>query len=307
MRRCFGIVALLALGACDSGASAGDTDAETDAGSSGTSTSGGGPGGGATTNPGSGDASASGAASTSDGDTTGDSNGETGLPEGNGCCDPHQGGGCEEVGVEQCVCESLPQCCVFSWNAECAELAQTRCEATCESSGDTGSSGGDTGSDTSAGSDTATGACEEPVVLELGVGEASLSGNWVATVSDVGEGDIAVLMGQPAGAVTWDVEVPCEDTWFIWVRYWEQGNDDSYFVTVDGAPAQGAIFEGDCGGGGQGYGWRLLNERGDSPCVYVQDPWAPQWEAGAHELAFSYRESIALGRIVVTNDPEYAP
>lgn len=242
------------------------------------------------------------------GETSAGSNGDTGLPDGDSCCDPHQGAGCEEAAVELCVCEALPQCCVFSWEPECAALAQARCEATCESD-ETGSGGEDTGSETGAetGSDTSQGACEEPVVLELGVGEATLTGNWTPAVSESGEGDIAVLMNAPQGAVTWDVDVPCDDTWFIWVRYWEQGNDDSYFVTLDGAPEQPAVFEGDCSAGGQGYSWRLLNERGDSPCVYLQDPWAPQWEAGLHEVAFSYRESFVLGRIVVTNDPEYTP
>lgn len=307
MQRWLGVAALVAAGACDSGASAGETDGETDGASSGAST-GVDESAGGTTDPGSGgSASASGSttgtSSTSAAETTQGSNGETGLPDGDGCCDPHEGEGCEEVAIEQCVCAALPQCCLFSWIEECADLAQSRCEATCESddSGSTGSTGSETGSDTSAE------VCDEPVVLELGVADAELTGNWVPSVSEVGEGDIAVLMGGPNGAVTWDVDVPCEDTWYIWVRYWEQGNDDSYFVTLDGAPDDPAIFEGDCSGAGQGYDWRLLNERGDSPCVYLQDPWAPQWDAGAHEVSFSFRESIALGRIVVTNDPEYAP
>ncbi len=302
MQRCLGVVAVLAVGACDSGTSAGETDGETEGGSSSAST-GVDAGEGVTTNPGSGDASASGTTGTSSSsaaDTTGGSSGDTGLPDGDGCCDPHQSEGCEEAAVEQCVCAALPQCCLFSWIEECADLAQTRCEATCESD-DSGSTGSETGSE------TGLGACEEPFVLELGVGDATLTGSWMPAVSEVGEGDIAVLMGGADGAVTWDVDVPCDDTWLIWVRYWEQGNDDSYFVTLDGAPKEPAIFEGDCGGGGQGYDWRLLNERADAPCVYTQDPWAPQWEAGVHEVAFSYRESIALGRIVVTNDPKYAP
>ncbi len=309
IRRCFGVVALLAAGACDSGGASAETDSGTDGASSGAQT-GEDADGGATTSPGGGDASGSTTSSgTSVGDSSGTSTGDTGLPDGQGCCDPHQGEGCEEVAVEQCVCEALPQCCLFSWLEECAELAQASCEATCGSDDSTsGSSGSDSGSSGSDSDSESFGeACAEPVVLELGVAEAALSGNWTPSVSEVGEGDIAVLMGGVQGAVTWDVDVPCEDTWFIWVRYWEQGSDDSYFVTLDGAPKEPAIFEGDCGNGGQGYGWRLLNERGESPCVYLQDPWAPAWEAGPHAVSFSYRESIALGRIVVTNDSEYTP
>ncbi len=306
MQRCLGVVAVLAIAACDSGASAGETDGGTE-GASSSATTGADTSGVPTTNPGNGDASASGttdASSTSSGDSSGGSTGATGLPDGQGCCDPHQQEGCEEAAVEECVCAALPQCCVFSWDEECADLAQARCEATCESD-ESGSTGAESGSET--GSDTSVGACEEPVVLELGADVAALTGNWVPSESEVGEGDIAVLMGGTNGAVTWDIDVPCDDTWFIWVRYWEQGSDDSYFVTVDGAPEVPAIFEGDCGNGGQGYSWRLLNERADAPCVYTQDPWAPQWETGNHEVAFSYRESIAIARIVVTNDPEYAP
>ncbi|MCR9159968.1 MAG: hypothetical protein ACE37F_32495 [Nannocystaceae bacterium] len=41
--------------------------------------------------------------------------------------------------------------------------------------------------------------------------------------------------------------------------------------------------------------------------MYVEDPWTPTWEAGTHTIEFSYRESLAMGRILITNDPAFVP
>ena len=70
-----------------------------------------------------------------------------------------------------------------------------------------------------------------------------------------------------------------------------------------------AIFEGDCTGQGNGYKWTALNwrEMGANSCDYVEDPWAPTWAAGVHEIEFEYREAAAMRRILITNDPDLVP
>lgn len=127
----------------------------------------------------------------------------------------------------------------------------------------------------------------------------------------LGEGEILVLPpGEFDGTVLWEPEIPCDDVWFVWVRYYEQGGDDSYYVTLDGEPQPAAVFEGDCGFGGDGWGWALLNWRDEATqgaCEYTEDPWTPDWSTGTHAIEVSYRESIAIARIVVTNDEAYVP
>ncbi len=231
------------------------------------------------------------------------------APEGSdGCCDAHDAPGCNEAEVQQCVCLAEQACCLFDWGPACAQRAQTECGATCEAD-DSGSTGSTGGSESSESSDSGPSNCE-PSTFEIVPSEATLSGNWVLSMSEVGEGEILVLDGGVDGEARFEVDIPCSDTWFIWVRYWENGQDDSYFVTLDDGPNPPAIFEGDCSPGGGGYAWQLLNYRDPldgGPCEYLEDPWAPSWDAGAHTVAFSYRESIAMGRLVVTNDPDYVP
>ena len=130
-------------------------------------------------------------------------------------------------------------------------------------------------------------------------------------LSELGEGEIAVYdeSERLRGSVTHQVEIPCDDTFYLWVRYWEQGDADSYFVALDAEPEPPAIFEADCTPMGNGWGWSLLNWRDQNEplCTYVEDPWAPQWEAGTHTIEFTYRESLGLGRVIVTNDPMFIP
>ena len=70
-----------------------------------------------------------------------------------------------------------------------------------------------------------------------------------------------------------------------------------------------AIFEGGCDGVGDGYLWVPLNWRdpADPVCTYVEDPWAPTWDMGVHQIEFTYREINAMGRILLTNDPAFVP
>lgn len=306
-QRLFGVLTLACLGACGPATSVADTDTDGGSSSSSGEDTGTPPPAEATSAEGSSGAQTSTSGTgTSVGDSSGaGSSGDTGLPAGDGCCEAHEGPGCNEAPVQQCVCEVEQTCCLFDWDETCVALAEGKCAATCESSGDTGSTGGDP---TTGGMSNT---CDEPVVIEISPEEAELTGAWQLGMSQVGEGTIIRLpqFGGSDGEIIWNVDVPCDDAWIVWVRYFEQGSDDSYYVQVDGEPEFPVVFEGDCTGGGQGYGWRALNyrEEGSNPCESVEDPWLQDWDAGAHAVAFSFRESVAMGRIVVTNDPDYLP
>jgi hypothetical protein len=108
---------------------------------------------------------------------------------------------------------------------------------------------------------------------------------------------------------TFEIDVPCADTWHVWVRVYDAQNRDSLFVQVDGEPQPPPIFEAECTDAGDGFVWAQLNQRleGAAACEHAIDPWTFDWDAGSHDLVFMPRETPALGRLVVTNDPDYAP
>ncbi len=281
---------------------------------------------GARPNPAGGGGDRPGTGAATSGQATG---GEVGTDDGpmatGSCCEAHPEPGCDQPSVQACVCELNGACCGVEWNPACAAAAVDVCAAVC--GGDTmtdsgpvddgpfGTSGGpgDTGTfDTGAATDTGgpIGACQGIETIELEPADATATGGWMLTPSMLGEGEILVLdNGQFDGSVLYEPDLPCDDNWYIWVRFWQQGSDDSYYVTLDGMPQPPAIFEGDCGNGGGGWDWAALNWRDENapPCTYVEDPWAPVWSAGVHEIEVTYRESIAIGRVVVTNDPMFVP
>ncbi len=40
------------------------------------------------------------------------------------CCEPHDSPGCDDLGVEACVCEGVPECCEGPWTADCADAVE---------------------------------------------------------------------------------------------------------------------------------------------------------------------------------------
>ncbi len=177
-----------------------------------------------------------------------------------------------------------------------------------------------TGAASTTGAGSTTGGvqtCQGFHEIVLTAEDASLSGDWKLVMSQQGEGKIARIplsVWNPEGEVAWQVEVPCDDTWHIFVRGYDWQDEDSYFAQVDGAPNPEAIMELDCTGDPQNgngvYRWREMNWRaqGEDVCNYVEDPWTFDWAAGSsHDVVFSFRESRALARIVVTNDPNWQP
>lgn len=169
-----------------------------------------------------------------------------------------------------------------------------------------------TGGVSATGDETATtgvDACP-PQVIPLPIEDASLN-EWEIMDSQ-GEGAVAVSESEPRDGdyVRWSVDIPCEDDWYIWVRYYYSGPFDSYFARLDGEPQPRAIFEAGCDDmDGTGFGWGLLNWRDqDAPvCVYVANPWIGEWGAGEHQLELSERESDVVARALVVNDADFVP
>jgi hypothetical protein len=148
--------------------------------------------------------------------------------------------------------------------------------------------------------------CEMDVSFAIDAIEAFEVDGWEASLSMLGEGMImAWEQGNEEASIHWEIDVPCDDTWHIWIRGLDQGQNDSYFVTIDGEPNPEAIYELDCTDNpNQGtYMWKELNYRdqADPSCTYLLDPWTQDWLTGAHQFALSYRESIAVSKLWITN------
>jgi hypothetical protein len=149
-------------------------------------------------------------------------------------------------------------------------------------------------------------------LIELGAGDAALDG-WTL---EMAMGDQVIrpmnpmdLMNQNGQTATFTVDIPCADTWHVWVRGRDQMSADSFFVQVDAAPDMPPIFEVDCTNGGSGWEWNELNWRDPNAdaCDYVEDPWIQDWGAGQHTVTFMPRESIGITDVTVTNDDAFVP
>jgi len=299
-----GLVGVLAAGCAEESSSGAGTDGTGAAGSStsGASTPSPTPGADADADAGATDGGSTTGTSvdtgTDPGTETGAGSSSDGGSEDTNCCTPHGTPECNEPDVIACVCAVQASCCVFDWDGVCADLAQNDCEAECIS-------------DTGSGSDGTGDACDRLVVLEVPVEDAQLDGGWNLMMSMQGEGMIAVMTGG-RGDITYSVDAPCDDTWHVWVRWYEDGGaQNSFFAAVDGAPDPAAIFEHSCptAGFGQGWTWSEMTWRDpDAPtCQYVEDPWTFDWSAGPHELVYGFREAVAMARITLTNDPNFTP
>lgn len=226
----------------------------------------------------------------------------TGDPGGSGCCEVHGTPGCNEPEVQACVCKALAECCVFTWDEPCVDAAMTDCEATCMA--------------VDTGEETGPSDCD-PQQIEIAATEATLSGDWFVTNSQI-KGGAEIVAAEPPynGSVLFTVPIPCTDTWHVWVRSIDAGSADSYFVTLDGEPSPPAIFEVDCTMepfGNPVYRWTQLNWRDNDPmnppqpCEYLEDPWTADWDEGDHTIELTFRDAYALSRIIVTNDPDFEP
>jgi hypothetical protein len=160
--------------------------------------------------------------------------------------------------------------------------------------------------------DTGNTACEMDTSFEILAVDATDANGWNPAMSMLGEGMVmAWEEGVMDAFITWDIDVPCDDTWHIWVRGIDAGQADSFFATVDGQPDPAPIFELDCTQApNQGtYVWKELNwrDQADPACTYLQDPWTQDWLLGIHQFTLTYRESTALSRIWITNTDQPPP
>ena len=227
-------------------------------------------------------------------------------------------------GYEPCVCDGTSNSGTSDAPTTGGPTSTTNVTATTDVSttdvsttttGDTTTTTGDTTTTgtTDASSTTGmNGACADIVTFELQPSDAIMSGAWAVGMSMLGEGEIATITNPQNGtdgSILYTPDIPCDDTWYIWVRALDQGQNDSYFATLDGEPNPAAIFEGDCTQNGNSYKWAALNwrDQGAQACNYVENPWAPMWTAGTHEIEFEYREVQGMGRILITNDPDLVP
>ncbi|MFO7567508.1 MAG: hypothetical protein R6X02_32995 [Enhygromyxa sp.] len=231
-----------------------------------------------------------------DGDpSTGDGDGDPGCPVGSEGCPCTNGGGCDpgltcEVGV-------------------CAP------DSTGDGDGDptTGDGDGDpTTGDGDGDGDDPNPLCSDDHFIEIAAVDADVMEGWEEAESSFGEGLVLGWDGEdPNAYVTWNIDVPCEGTWHIWVRGTDQGQNDSFFAVVDGEPDPAAIFELDCTGGPQQtqYVWGELNWRAQNAgaCNYVEDPWVQEWSTGEHSLTLRYRESWGISKLWITNTEQTPP
>lgn len=153
--------------------------------------------------------------------------------------------------------------------------------------------------------------CQETVTLSYDIDDAMLYGGWSNEFSIFIGKKYADWQGDPQqdNGVVWVADVPCDDDFHVWVRFRDIGQDDSFFVQVDGAPQEWAIFDGDCGGNILNWRWEKLNWRNpnDNSCQWTEDPWIQSWTAGAHEIHFRFFDATGIAEIKFTNDPNYSP
>jgi hypothetical protein len=160
--------------------------------------------------------------------------------------------------------------------------------------------------------DTGDTACAMDMAFEILAVDASAFDGWNPTMSMLGEGMVMAWDQQTMNAfITWDIDVPCDDTWHVWVRGIDQNTTDSFFASVDGQPNPGTIFELDCTPNpNQGtYVWRELNwrEMAAPACTYLLDPWTQDWMLGIHQLTLTYRESNSVSKLWITNTVQLPP
>jgi hypothetical protein len=161
--------------------------------------------------------------------------------------------------------------------------------------------------ETGTGDDTSTGStlqCDGAHHIMLEVAEASTAlGN-----TDIVDGEAFIDLAS-AGTAAWKVALPCEGEWRLWVRGYVQLTARSYGFSATGDPKQFA-FDVACEDPNKGgAAWDVLNLRplSESTCKPQVDPLLSYGGPGDLELLFMHIDTPYLGRLVLTNDPDYAP
>jgi hypothetical protein len=155
-------------------------------------------------------------------------------------------------------------------------------------------------------SETGSDACESEMSFLIPAVNYTSAYGWQPYMSMIGEGMVLDIPDGVTEAVAeYELDIPCDDTWHVWVRALDYQQYDSLWVRVDETPVEWAIFEVDCTDGPMEsmYKWNELNWRvdGANPCQYVEDPWTQEWTKGIHTLELGYRDSVAISKIWFTN------
>jgi hypothetical protein len=110
--------------------------------------------------------------------------------------------------------------------------------------------------------------------------------------------------------ITVALDIPCDDTWHIFVRGWDEDNSDSFYAQLDGVPADETdwIFDFDCTAQSNGWTWQHLNERLNGNCdTSAGNDYDPVLVTGVHQLNLFDREDADMSRLWITNDPAGTP
>ncbi len=214
--------------------------------------------------------------------------------------------------------EGDPSCPIGSEGCPCTDGGDCDSGLTCEAGvcGSNDPSGGDGDGDgdpsTGDGDGEPANACAGDESITIEAEAADEIDGWFEEMSMLGEGVVLRWDNQNEDAfVTWNIDVPCDATWHVWVRAINSGQSDSFFATVDAQPQPPAVFDIDCHNGPpqSNYEWRELNSRELSApgCEYLEDPWTQDWTAGVHTFTLSYRESYAISKLWITNTDQPPP
>ncbi|MCB9748741.1 MAG: hypothetical protein H6713_01915 [Myxococcales bacterium] len=182
---------------------------------------------------------------------------------------------------------------------------------TSSSTGETGTSDALTGGPTSTTGDATTGdaSCENLTYISIEAVNAEYVGGWSVYDSPTLLKPVLRYLADSEDYIRFTPEIPCADTWYVWLHLFDDGEKDAFFVTVDGFPLAPALFEGDCGPNDATWRWALLNWRDadDGVCEFTEDPWLQSWDVGPHELVLRHHDCDGLAALLITNDPNYAP
>jgi hypothetical protein len=250
-----------------------------------------------------------------DGDTTpGDGDGDTTPGDGDGDTNTGDGDGDTDecpIGSEGCPCTGGGAC-----DAGLMCDAGVCVPAAGDGDGDNGDGDGDNGDgdgDNGDGDGDPGSACVGDEEIAIEAEDADEIFGWDPVMSMLGE-DIVLDWDDtvPDAYVQWNLDIPCDGDWHIWVRAVNLQGFDSFFVQVDGGPMPVPIFEIECTGDPQQqaeYVWNELNLRDPMAmaCEYVEDPWVQTWTAGPHTFTLGYRESYAISKIWLTTSDQPPP
>lgn len=163
--------------------------------------------------------------------------------------------------------------------------------------------------------------CTQTHVLTVLVSEAEIVPPMQRGQSELGEGEFAFSEVEGDGLIRFDVDVPCNDTFWIWGRVLDQqdgttleNDPDSFYVSIDGGPAVTWFYGCQTSDTSGVWSWALADDNEFQRDCDLAEPMAPWLDAGPHTVELRNREPIngngqhaGVARILVTNGPDHVP